>query len=111
MSFFRKKSDFNLEEVLAGCRQNKPKAQRQLVEQFFVQAKRICLRYAGNAQEAEEIADDGFIKIFANLQNFEPNRAFEPWLKTIMIRTAIDYFRKRQQVLPVAELDESYQAG
>lgn len=105
--WFRKKENFNLQEVIDGCLKEKAKSQRLMVEQFYAMARRTCLRYAQSMEEAEEIADDGFVKMFSSLGNFDRSKAFEPWLTTIMVRTAIDYFRRRQNILPVSELDET----
>lgn len=106
--FFRSKKSFDLRQTLEGCQKGNSKAQRQLVEQFYTLAKRICLRYASNQLDAEEIVDDGFVKILSKPENFDLDKPFEPWLKTIMIRTAIDFIRKRNPLVSVDELGENY---
>lgn len=54
----------------------------------------VCLRYAGNKAEAQEILNDGFMKVFTNLKTFDRNKPFRWWLRRILINTAIDYFRR-----------------
>lgn len=103
---FRKKRGFDLIEVLSGCRKKDSRSQRLLVEQYYGLAKKICLRYASNMEEAEEIADDGFVKILSKPEAFDPEKPFEPWLKTIMIRTSIDFFRKKNNLAQSIEFQE-----
>ena len=57
----------------------------------------ICLRYSKNRQEAEEIVNDGFIKILSNLDKYNVNLSFKGWLRRIMINTSIDFFRKNEK--------------
>lgn len=106
---FRKKSKFDLSEVLDGCRKNKPSAQRQLVEQYYVMAKKLCIRYAKNSEEADEMVDDGFLKILGGLHKFDPTRSFEPWLRQVMVNTAIDHYRKRQHLVVTSDLDTAFE--
>jgi RNA polymerase sigma-70 factor (ECF subfamily) len=95
--FFKKKPDFtedNLESVIEACIDGNQKAQRVLFKQFFSYGKFTSRRYASNDQEAEEILNDSFLKIFKNLHKFDTSRSFKAWLKTIIINTSIDYYRK-----------------
>lgn len=110
--FFRTSSkSFDLPEVIDGCRHKKAWAQRSLVEKYYSLAKRLCLRYAASDMEAEEMVDDGFLKIFDKIQEYDTERPFEPWLSRIMINTAIDYFRKHSSRVVVTDLDEAYQVA
>lgn len=58
----------------------------------------ICLRYAGSRDEAVEILNDGFMKVFRYLKSFDPNKAFKPWFSRIMVHSAVDHFHKRHQL-------------
>lgn len=107
--FFRSKSrDFDLPSVLNGCRQGKSRAQQSLLEHYYALARKLCLRYASSEMEAEEMVDDGFMKVFEKIKEYDQERAFEPWLSRIMINTAIDYFRKYGRKVEVADLDEAH---
>jgi RNA polymerase sigma-70 factor (ECF subfamily) len=71
----------------------------------------ICLRYAPDNDDAMEIANDGFLKIFKELSSFEPRyddieASFKGWMKKIMINTAIDHFRKNQKYRLNVSLDD-----
>ena len=76
-----------------------------LLEQYYGLAKKICLRYASNYAEAEEMLDDGFLKIFEKIGEFDHCKPFEPWLRRIMINTAIDYFRKYHSRVVLSDIE------
>jgi RNA polymerase sigma-70 factor (ECF subfamily) len=58
----------------------------------------ICLRYCKNRADAEDVLQDGFIKVFSNITNFRQEGSFEGWIKRIMVNTAIDYLNKKQRL-------------
>jgi RNA polymerase sigma-70 factor, ECF subfamily len=84
----------NLPELIEGCLVGNASCQKMLYKAYFSYAKAICLRYGSSKEEAEEIMNDGFIKVFSKIQKFEKGSTFRPWLKTIMINTALDYYRR-----------------
>jgi RNA polymerase sigma factor (sigma-70 family) len=57
----------------------------------------ICLRYSRTREEALEIVNDGFMKIFKNLDKYSPGLSFKGWLRKVMINSAIDYYRKNEK--------------
>src|SRR5690606_39223785 len=80
--------------ILQGCRADNRNSQRKLYEHFYGYAMSICLLYSKNREEAVEILNDGFLKVFNNLHQYDPNHRFKTWLRRILINTAIDYHRK-----------------
>ena len=97
--FFKKKifSENNLESVIAACIDNNSQAQRTLIKLFLGYSKSICSRYSGNEQEVEEIINDGFLKVFTHLPKYDSTQPFKAWLRTIMVNTAIDYYRSNKK--------------
>jgi RNA polymerase sigma-70 factor, ECF subfamily len=97
--FFKKKifSEDNLESVIAACIDHNSQAQRTLIKLFLGYSKSICSRYSSNEQEIEEIINDGFLKIFTNLSKYDSTQPFKAWLRTIMVNTAIDYYRSNKK--------------
>nr|WP_242693404.1 sigma-70 family RNA polymerase sigma factor [Sabulibacter ruber] len=81
-------------ETLDGCRKGKQSAQKKLYEHYYSFAKSICLRYAASQQQAEEMVNDGFLKVLENLAQYDSSRAFEAWFRTVVVRTSIDYYRR-----------------
>lgn len=98
--FFAKNTRFDehdLESVIKACLDDVPKAQKALIKQFYGYAKTICMKYAASIEEAEEMINDGFLKVFNNLSKYDHAQPFKAWVRTIMVNTAIDYFRKWQK--------------
>jgi RNA polymerase sigma-70 factor (ECF subfamily) len=98
--FFKRKANYSeddLPSVIAACLEMDQLAQKALIKLFFGFAKSISLRYSSNEYEAEEIINDGFMKVFDNLSRYDHSQPFKAWLRTIMINTSIDYFRKTQK--------------
>ena len=91
-----------IRSLLLGCADNDRASQKELYYLLSEYAMGICYRYAQNHQEAEELANEGFVKLFRNLHRFEMNRhadmfnALKGWFKRILINTCIDQYRKNQ---------------
>ena len=92
-----------LQLVVDGCRDGNPLSQRKLYEYFYGYGMSICLRYAQDYQEAEEIFNDGFLKVFLRIHQYDTSQPIKPWIRRILVNTAIDHFRKRGklQVIPM----------
>jgi len=98
--FFRKKINFtedDLEDVILACRGNDSRAQRMLFQQFFGFVKGISLRYSSSTEEAEDILNESFLKVFQHLDRYDLQQPFKAWLRTIVVNTAISYYRKNQK--------------
>jgi RNA polymerase sigma factor (sigma-70 family) len=87
-------------DLLDGCLRGDRRSQELLYKQFYGYAMGLCLRYARSRDEAAEILNDGFFKIFTKLETFERERPFKTWLGRVMINTALDQYRReaRHQV-------------
>ncbi len=97
--FFKKSifSEDNLDSVIKACIDNNSQAQRTLIKLHLGFAKSICARYSSNEQEVEEMINDGFLKIFNNLPKYDSAQPFKAWIRTIMVNTAIDYYRSNKK--------------
>ena len=90
-------SQADLRSLLQACRRGDTSAQEKLYRSFYGYAMGICLRYAKTREEAQEIANDGFLKVFGQLDKFQQEGAFKGWVRRIMINASIDHFRKNQK--------------
>ena len=90
-------SEKDFDAVIAGCIAGDNQAQRFLFKKFFGYSKSICVRYTSFTEDAEEVLSEGFLKVFNNLQSYDPAYPFKAWLRTIMINTAISYNRKHKK--------------
>ncbi len=84
----------NLETLINGCAKGKNKARRELFNRYKRELLGICMRYARDKSEAEDILLEGFIQIYSKVKTYEGRGSFEGWMKRIIVNTAIDYFRK-----------------
>lgn len=81
--------------------------QEILYSRFSAKMYGVCLRYASNAAEAEDILQEGFIKIFKKIDTFRSEGSFEGWVRRIFVNTAIEHFRRRKYLTPVTEKEEN----
>ena len=70
-------------------------AQKKLYEDFYGSMKGVCLRYANNEMDAQDILHEGFIKVFKHISKYQPGTSLSAWIRRIMVNTSIDYYRKR----------------
>jgi RNA polymerase sigma factor (sigma-70 family) len=95
------------------CALNNRDSQKKIYSSFYGYAMSICHRYTNHEEDATEILNDGFLKVFIEIYRFKPAytdtiSSFKGWLRKIMIYTAIDHFRKNQKHQVVGELNETY---
>jgi RNA polymerase sigma-70 factor (ECF subfamily) len=101
----------NNKDLLERCIKNNRKAQEQLYRQFYGPMWSICMRYVGNKEEAIEVLNDGFLKVFQNLHKYnESLSSLYTWISRIMINAAIDFIRKKKTLkfIPVQELSDEF---
>ncbi|MGZ5286259.1 MAG: RNA polymerase sigma factor [Flavisolibacter sp.] len=85
--------------------------QQELYQRFAPKMYAVCLRYASNTEEAEDILQEGFIKIFNKIGSFRGEGSFEGWIRRIFVNTAIEQFRKKTYLKPITEAEESTVEG
>ncbi len=95
---------------LGACALNKRESQKIIYNSFYGYAMAICDRYTSNEEDAVEILNDGFLKVFKEVHHYSPAYAdvissFKGWLRKIMVYTAIDHFRKNQKHKVVLDID------
>ncbi|MCY7358713.1 MAG: RNA polymerase sigma factor [Rudanella sp.] len=82
-----------LPELLAGCLRNQRRSQELLYRQFYGYAMSICMRYTNSREQALDVLNDGFLKVFTRLDQYDTTQPFKGWLRRIMINTALDQYR------------------
>ena len=93
-----------LSEIIKKCRRNDRASQRLLYQHFYNYGMTICLRYAAHREEAKEILNDAFVKVFTNFDKYSSNLSFKAWLNKILVNTCIDHFRKHQNTPHIVDL-------
>jgi len=97
--------------IIDDCIDGKRHAQNKLYKKYASAMLGLCLRYAKNKDEAEDILQEGFIKVFLNIKGFRREGSFEGWIKRIMINTAITHNKqnlKHQYQTDINEIEESH---
>ena len=84
----------SLEALISACRKGDRTAQRELFEALSPRMYAVCLRYAGNADDAKDILQDGFVTVFSKLDSYSGSGSFEGWARKIFVNTALMHLRK-----------------
>lgn len=82
---------------MLGCKRNDLKSQEQVYKMFYGKMMAVCRRYTNNEDQAKDILQNGFIKVFRNIENFNFEGSFEGWVRRIVVNTAIDFFRRKKK--------------
>lgn len=93
-----------LKKIVKGCIKQNKVDQHKLYAMFSAKMYGVCLRYASNMHDAQDILQEGFIKVFENLHTFKWQGSLEGWMKKIMINSAIEKYRLRVNHLNTEEL-------
>ena len=102
---------FSDSDLIEGCISGDRKMQYELYQRFAPKMYGVCLRYAGNVEEAEDILQEGFIKIFNKMSSFRGEGSFEGWIRRIFVNTAIEHFRRKTYLQPITEIEENTVEG
>ena len=100
------KQRFTIEDLVQGCKRGDRQAQEALYRQLVSTMMGICLRYAKDRDDAEDILQTGFIRVFQKISDFRMEGSFEGWVKRIMVNTALEHYRKNLRSLTAISLDE-----
>ena len=85
------------EQLVKECVSGNPIAQKKFYDLFAKKMMGVCLRYMNNEEEAQDVLQDGFIKIFSKLHDCESKGSLEGWVRRIMVNTALDQYRKNKK--------------
>ncbi len=96
---------YSEEEIIAGCRKKNRALQEHLYKMYYSTFLKVCARYAKSMQDAEQLLNDGFLKVFTQIEYFKNTGSFPGWMQRIMINTCLDYLRstslKQEMVMHV----------
>ena len=87
----------DIKKVIQGCINGKRKYQEILHKAFYSKMMSVCMRYAENTAEAEDLLHDGFIKLYQKLPKYKYEGSFEGWIRRIITNNSIDYLRKKKE--------------
>jgi RNA polymerase sigma-70 factor (ECF subfamily) len=89
-------SEHELIQHIEGCKRNDPKSQKWIFDRYYRLMFGVCLRYNSDHDRVQDIVQEGYLKVFSNIEGFTSKGSFEGWMKRIMVNTAIDFIRKER---------------
>jgi RNA polymerase sigma factor (sigma-70 family) len=93
-------------DLIKGCIEGDRRIQQELYNRFSPKMYAVCLRYMGNADDAQDILQEGFIKVYKNIERFRGEGSFEGWIRRIFVNTAIEQIRKKKMDVSLTEKEE-----
>ncbi len=95
-------------DLIAGCIAGDRKMQEELYNRFAPKMYAVCLRYANNSEDAQDLLQEGFIKVYKNLHRFRAEGSFEGWIRRVFINSSIEHYRRKSAKLStVSDKEES----
>ena len=95
------------EQILEAILREDASAQRLLYEKFARKMFSVCLRYTKQREEAEDLLQEGFIKVFQKISSFKAEGSLEGWIRRVMVNTALDHLRQQKMLwTDLAEIKE-----
>lgn len=93
-----------MDAIVAACQRGERRAQRTFFEWFKSKMFVVCLRYAGTREEAEDLLQEGFVKVFRDLPQFRKEGSLEGWVRRVIVNVALQHIRRQKNVFQTTEL-------
>lgn len=87
----------DLTAIIRGCRREDESSQEQLYKMYYGYALSVSMKYCLNREDATEVVNDSFMKVFKHINQFDIERPFKPWLRKIVVNASIDKIRKNPE--------------
>ncbi len=109
-----------LQVLIEGCLKGDSRSQHAIYKMYYGKMKAVCLRYANDVDEAKDILQEGFIRVFSQLEKYNGKGSFEGWMRRIMVNLSIDFYRKKKHFSAIEiennlqladELDEEHDSS
>lgn len=95
----------DIKKIIKGCLAGDRRDQELLYRRHASKLFAVCMQYSGNDEEARDILQEGFIKIFENLANYKHEGSFEGWIRRIVVNTALEKFRSKHNLFRIDDID------
>jgi len=96
----------DLSKIVEKCKTYDKKAQKELYDVYSPVLFGVCLRYSSSHTDAEDILQEGFVKVFTKINNFSGKGSFEGWMRRVVVNTAISHYHKNKKHKEVYDIDE-----
>ncbi len=100
--------NYDESQIREGCAKGERKFQQMLYDMFSAKMFGVCLRYANEYNSAQDLLQEGFVKVFKNIDKFRGEGSFEGWVRRIFVNTAIEHYRKQVNMYALHESETNY---
>ena len=100
---------YTINDLLEGCKAGNRQMQEMLYKQTASKMLAVCMRYAKDRMEAEDVLQMGYVKIFQKVKDYRGEGSFEGWIRRIMVNTAIESYRKNLRMLSIVPIEDAYE--
>lgn len=100
---------YTIDDLMAGCKAGDRKMQEMLYRQTAPKMLAVCMRYARDRMEAEDVLQQGYIKVFQKVDAYRGDGSFEGWIRKVMVNTAIESYRKNLRTLNVVPIEDAFE--
>ena len=95
-------------DIVNGCKKGNRKAQEQLYRNYYRAMATLCMRYTRNEEDAVEVLNNGFLKVFRNIEKYDEKQAvLYTWMRTIIINSCLDFIKQKEKNISHMELDDA----
>ncbi|MGB0403762.1 MAG: RNA polymerase sigma factor [Salibacteraceae bacterium] len=88
--------NIDIQELIKGCKKRDAECQKQLFKAYYGRMLGTCLRYCNNKQDAQDVTQEGFIKLFEKIDLYNSKGSFDGWIRRIFINLSLDHLRKNK---------------
>jgi RNA polymerase sigma-70 factor (ECF subfamily) len=92
------------EQLVKGCLAGIQAFQQMLYKRYAAKMLTVCMRYANNREEAEDVLQEGFILVFEKMSQFKMEGSFEGWIRKIMVNKSLEHLRKVAKIYPIVDI-------
>jgi len=104
------KHSYNEIDVIAGCISNSRVHQELLYRKYFPKMMQMCIRYTSDQDKAMQICNDGFLKVFKNISQYQSKGSFEGWIRRIVFHSLSDFFKSEKKYMHFMVFEEKEKA-
>jgi RNA polymerase sigma factor (sigma-70 family) len=98
-------------DIINGCKKGDQRAQEKLYRNYYRAMMTVCLRYTRNDEDAVEVLNNGFLKVFKNIQRYESGKAsLYTWIRTLVVHSCLDFIKQKQKLEKIDEWKEEAEA-
>ncbi|TWR26363.1 sigma-70 family RNA polymerase sigma factor [Mucilaginibacter pallidiroseus] len=100
------KPNASIDDLVQRCKAGQRNAHEVLYKLFAAKMLGVCMRYAVDKMEAEDMLQNGFIKVFQKIDCYRGDGSFEGWVRRIMVHSAIEYYRKHHKMMQLVDISD-----